>query len=143
MRHCTSRSPQRCSLLVPDPTTLVQTPGPLQYFMVAERLQAHAWFAGLHQPVVFNMHCNPSHYLLMHEGGHRLSFGHAETYLTDDGFLRPTDPLSTGHISSELPTGSRTYTDETDAMACCYGDYSVYAKLKVSPPEIGPCSHPS
>eukprot|EP00892_Ulva_mutabilis_P002899 jgi/Ulvmu1/1260/UM109_0058.1 len=92
--------------------------------------KAHAWFAGLHQPVIFNMHCNPSHYLLMHEGGHRLSFGHAETFVTRLGFQSSADPLTDGFVSSELPHGARTYTDETDAMACCYGDYSIFAKLK-------------
>lgn len=79
---------------------------------------------------MFLMHCNPTHYLNMHEGGHRLSFGHAEILVTDDGFKAPTDPLTTGQAPSKLATGAVGYTDETDIMACCHGDYSVYAKLE-------------
>jgi hypothetical protein len=71
----------------------------------------------------------------MHETGHRYSFGHAEVWVTRDGFVGMRDPLDvqSGGPASQLPVGAKSYTDETDAMACCFGDYSVYAKLMVSP----------
>jgi hypothetical protein len=91
----------------------------------------HGWAAGLEQPVLFFMHCNPSQYLLMHEAGHRQSFGHAETWVTRDGFLGNSDPRGAGFPSTGLPSGAKGYTDETDVMACCHGDYSVWARLQV------------
>jgi hypothetical protein len=69
----------------------------------------------------------------LHEGGHRQSFGHAEVYVTKDGFLGNSNPRGTGYVASSLPDGAKSYTDETDVMACCRGDWSVYARLKVRP----------
>ena len=95
-------------------------------------LQVHAWFAGMEQPMIFMTHCNPSHYLLMHEAGHRYSFGHAEMLVTSNGFKPGADPMQDGATAaSELPEGAIGYTDETDIMACCHGDYSVFAKIQV------------
>ena len=30
-----------------------------------------------------------------------------------------------------IPNGAKAYSDETDIMACCHGDYSVWARVKV------------
>jgi hypothetical protein len=93
-------------------------------------LQAHGWSAGIDQPLLFFMHCNPTHYLFMHEGGHRLSFDHAETWVTRSGFTGSADPRGSGFPSSTLPTNAKVYSDETDMMACCHGDYSVWARVQ-------------
>ncbi len=81
----------------------------------------YAWANGGMSPFIYVMKCNPQHYYLLHEMGHRLGMPHATIYQRDQGNANavPVPALGAGLVTD-------SYSDKLDIMACCKGDYSLY-----------------
>ncbi|WIA29149.1 hypothetical protein OEZ86_011660 [Tetradesmus obliquus] len=83
-----------------------------------------AWANAGGSPLMFVMRCNPQHYYLVHEFGHRVGMAHATAYRLNDSAdaKPPTSPLGPGVMED-------TYSDRLDMMACCKGDYSLHNRI--------------
>ncbi|KAL4443898.1 hypothetical protein ABPG75_011635 [Micractinium tetrahymenae] len=83
-----------------------------------------AWSAGRGAGGAVVTQCYPTMYYAVHETGHRLGFRHANMYrLLPGSTSAPVDPLGPGE------TTTSGYSDRTDVMACCRGDYGLYYRL--------------
>ncbi|KAF6266656.1 hypothetical protein COO60DRAFT_1623446 [Scenedesmus sp. NREL 46B-D3] len=83
-----------------------------------------AWANSGGSPLMFVMRCNPQHYYLVHEFGHRVGMAHATVYRLDTSAdaKPPTSPMGPGVMED-------TYSDRLDIMACCKGDYSLHNRI--------------
>ncbi|KAL4449525.1 hypothetical protein ABPG77_007169 [Micractinium sp. CCAP 211/92] len=83
-----------------------------------------AWSGGRSAGGAVVTQCYPTMYYAVHETGHRLGFRHANMYRLQPGSASaPVDPLGPGETTTD------GYSDRTDVMACCRGDYGLYYRL--------------
>jgi len=81
---------------------MCQVLSPLPQFINSGAFRA--WADGGGSPLIYVMRCNPQHYYLLHEIGHRLEMPHATIYkLTEQTATAAVSTLALPYLAPSIP----------------------------------------